>query len=273
MLIYGKEIRELMKEQIRQSVRNTPMKMVVVQVGDDQPSQVYVNGIRRFGDEVGVAVEVHNLPASVEQSQVEELIQQLNEDKSVTGIMVQKPMPEHIDANYLVNIMHHSKDVEGIHNFNLGKLISREKGVKPSTPKAIVRMLKDNNIPIEGKKVTIVGRSIIVGNPLSVMMTSENATVTLCHSKTVNLAAETRSADILIAALGRQNFITADMVKEGGVIIDAGINFDEQGKMHGDVDADAKDKASIASAVPGGVGVITVAELFDNLCTLAEAHK
>jgi methylenetetrahydrofolate dehydrogenase (NADP+)/methenyltetrahydrofolate cyclohydrolase len=105
------------------------------------------------------------------------------------------------------------------------------------------------------------------------MMTSENATVTLCHSKTVNLAAETRSADILIAALGRQNFITADMVKEGGVIIDAGINFDEQGKMHGDVDADAKDQASIASAVPGGVGVITVAELFDNLCTLAEAHK
>ena len=137
MLIYGKEIRELMKEQIRQSVRNTPMKMVVVQVGDDQPSQVYVNGIRRFGDEVGVAVDVRNLPASVEQSQVEQLIQELNDDKEITGIMIQKPMPAHIDANCLVNLIHHSKDVEGIHNFNLGKLISREKGVKPSTPRLL----------------------------------------------------------------------------------------------------------------------------------------
>lgn len=273
MLIYGKEIRELIKERIRQSAANIRMEMVVIQVGDDQPSQVYVNSIRRFADEVGVAVDVYNLSASITQLQVEKLIRELNEDPNITGIMIQKPLPEHLDANQLINMIHYSKDVEGIHNFNLGKLISRQEGVKPSTPKAIVRMLKDHNIPIEGKKVTIVGRSTIVGNPLAVMMTSEDGTVTLCHSRTVDLDQETRSADILIAALGRKNFITADMVKEGAVIIDAGINFDEQGKMFGDVDEAAKAKASIASAVPGGVGVITVAELFDNLCILAETNS
>jgi len=273
MLIYGKEIREKLKQQIRQSAANTPMKMVVVQVGDDQPSQVYVNSIRRFADEMGVAVDVYNLAATVEQSQVEKLIHELNADPDVTGIMMQKPMPDHLDDSYLVNMIHHSKDVEGIHNFNLGKLISREEGVKPSTPKAIVRMLKDHDIPIAGRKVTIVGRSTIVGSPLAVMMTAENGTVTVCHTQTADLAAETSRADILIAAVGRKNFITADMVKEGAVIIDAGINFDEEGKMFGDVDEEAKEKASIASAVPGGVGVITVAELFDNLCILAEARE
>lgn len=272
MLIYGKEIREKLKEQIRQSALNTPMKMAVVKVGDDQPSQVYVNSIRRFADEVGVAVDVHNLAASVEQSQVEKLIQELNADPDITGIMIQTPLPDHLHASSLVNLIHHSKDVEGIHNFNLGKLISREEGVKPSTPKATVRMLKDHNIPIEGRKVTIVGRSTIVGSPLAVMMTAENGTVTVCNTKTADLAAETRGADILITAIGRQNYITADMVKEGVVIIDAGINFDEKGKMVGDVDEAAKEKASIASAVPGGVGAITVAELFDNLRILAEAR-
>lgn len=273
MLIYGKEIREKMKQQIRQSAINTPMKMGVVQVGDDQPSQAYVNSIRRFADEIGVAVEVYNLAASVNQAQVEKLIQDLNADFDITGIMIQTPLPEHLNASYLVNLIQYSKDVEGIHNYNLGKLINREEGVKPSTPKAIVRMLQDHNIPISGQKVTIVGRSTIVGSPLAVMITAEDGTVTLCHTKTEDLAAETRRADILIAAVGRMNFITADMVKEGAVIIDAGINFDESGKMYGDVDEAAKDKARIASAVPGGVGVITVAELFDNLRILAEARE
>lgn len=273
MQIYGKEIREVLKERIRQKAQQTSMKMVVVQVGDDQPSQVYVNNIRRFGEEVGVAIEIYNLPVSVEQSQIEELIIQLNEDPKVTGIMIQTPLPDHLNASYLVNLIHPSKDVEGIHNYNLGKLISREEGVKPSTPKAIVRMLKEHDVVISGKNVTIVGRSTIVGSPLSVMMTAENGTVTLCHTRTADLTAETRRADILIAAVGRGNFITADMVKEGAVIIDAGINFNEDGKMIGDVSPEAKEKASLASAVPGGVGVITVAELFDNLCVLAESDS
>jgi len=152
-------------------------------------------------------------------------------------------------------------------------LISREEGVKPSTPKAIVRMLKEHGVSINGKRVVIVGRSTILGSPLAVMMTTESGTVTVCHTRTVDLAEETRRADILIAAAGRMNLITADMVKEGAVIIDAGINFDENGKMVGDVAEDAKGKASLASAVPGGVGVITVAELFDNLCILAQSDR
>ncbi|NLU48755.1 MAG: bifunctional 5,10-methylenetetrahydrofolate dehydrogenase/5,10-methenyltetrahydrofolate cyclohydrolase [Syntrophomonadaceae bacterium] len=273
MLIYGKEIREALKERIRQTARQISMKMAVIQVGDDQPSQVYVNSIRRFGEEVGVTVEVHKLPESVQQSQVEELIHKLNNDPDTTGIMIQTPLPDHLNTSYLINLIQPSKDVEGIHNYNLGKLISREEGVKPSTPKAIVRMLKEHGVSINGKRVVIVGRSTILGSPLAVMMTTENGTVTVCHTRTVDLAEETRRADILIAAAGRMNLITADMVKEGAVIIDAGINFDENGKMVGDVAEDAKGKASLASAVPGGVGVITVAELFDNLCILAQSDR
>lgn len=272
MLIYGKEIRDQLREQIRLQARESRLNMVVIQAGDDQPSQVYVKSIRRFAEETGIAVDVFNLSASVKETQIVRLIRELNEDPEITGVMIQKPMPAHLNANYLVNLIDHQKDVEGIHNYNLGKLISREAGVQPSTPKAVIRMLKAHQIPIEGKKVTIIGRSTIVGNPLAVMMTAENGTVTLCHSRTADLAQETRSADILVAALGRRNFVTADMVKEGGVIIDAGINFDEQGKMSGDVDEEAKARAAMASAVPGGVGVITVAELFDNLCWLANTH-
>jgi len=271
MQIYGKQIREALKERIRQTAQRISMKMAVVQVGDDQPSQVYVNNIRRFGEDVGVAVEIYNLPVSVPQTQVEDLIRQLNNDPEVTGIMMQTPLPDHLNTSYLVNLIQPGKDVEGIHNYNLGKLISREEGVKPSTPKAIVRMLKEHDVVISGKNVTVVGRSTIVGSPVAVMITAEDGTVTLCHSRTADLAAETRRADILIVAIGRKNFITADMVKEGAVIIDAGINFDDNGKMVGDVAEDAKEKASLASAVPGGVGVITVAELFDNLCILAES--
>lgn len=271
MQIYGKQIREALKDRIRQTAQRISMKMAVVQVGDDQPSQVYVNNIRRFGEDVGVAVEIYNLPVSVPQTQVEDLIRQLNNDPEVTGIMMQTPLPDHLNTSYLVNLIQPGKDVEGIHNYNLGKLISREEGVKPSTPKAIVRMLKEHDVVISGKNVTVVGRSTIVGSPVAVMITAEDGTVTLCHSRTADLAAETRRADILIVAIGRKNFITADMVKEGAVIIDAGINFDDNGKMVGDVAEDAKEKASLASAVPGGVGVITVAELFDNLCILAES--
>lgn len=272
MLIYGNNIRDEIKAQIKQFALNTRMNMVVIQVGADQPSQVYVKSIKRFAEEIGVAVDVYNLSAMAPQMQIARLIKDINGDPDVTGLMIQKPLPAHLDANYLINLIDPCKDVEGIHNFNLGKLISREAGVKPSTPKAIIRMLKEHQIPIEGRKVTIVGRSTIVGNPLAVMMTGEDGTVTLCHSRTADLAQETRSADILVAALGRKDFITADMVKEGGVIIDAGINFDENGKMYGDVSEEAKAKAGIASAVPGGVGVITVAELFDNLRILAAAR-
>ena len=276
MLIYGREIRDKIKAEISQFADSTTMSMAIVVVGDDQPSQVYVKGIVKFAEETGVNIDVVHLSAGAKESHVYRTINDLNDDPEIDGIMLQKPLPENLNYNSLVNSIAYHKDVEGIHNYNLGKLISRQEGVQPSTPKAIIRILKEHNIPIEGKKVTIVGRSTIVGNPLAVMMTSENGTVTLCHTRTIDLKREILNADILVAALGKKNFITADMVKEGAVIIDAGINFDETGKMFGDVDEAAKEKAQVASAVPGGVGVITVAELFDNLkqiCSIKQKSK
>ena len=265
MLIYGREIRDRLKNEIQQYAVNNKMSMSIVMVGDDPPSQVYVNSIVKFGRETGIKIDVLHLGADTEESQVLRFIKNLNADPAIDGIMLQKPLPQHLDYNRLINEIAYHKDVEGVHNYNLGKLVSRQEGIQPSTPKAIIRIIKENGIEIEGKNVTIVGRSTIVGNPLSVMMTTENATVTLCHTRTKDLKKEILNADILVAALGRRNYITADMVREDTIIIDAGINFDDNGKMFGDVDEAAKEKAAIASAVPGGVGVITVAELFDNL--------
>jgi methylenetetrahydrofolate dehydrogenase (NADP+) / methenyltetrahydrofolate cyclohydrolase len=244
--------------------------MAIIQVGDEGPSAAYINGIKNFARDVNVAASVLHFAAEVSQAELLQKIEELNRDPGITGIMIQKPLPPHINDNLIVNAMDYSKDVEGIHPFNLGRLLTKEPGVKPTTPKAVIRMLKDHNIDIDGQKVTIVGRSAILGGPLAVMMTAENATVTVCHTHTRNLSQEIKNGDIVVAAMGKMHFITADMVKEDTVIIDAGINFDAQGKMQGDVNPEARDKARIASAVPGGVGVITVAELFDNLRILAE---
>jgi len=276
MLIYGREIRDKLKAEISQFAASTPMRMAIIVVGEDGPSQAYVKGIVRFAEETGIKIDVLNLPAEVNESEVLRIITELNNDSEIDGIMLQKPLPNQIDDNKLVNAIAYHKDVEGIHNYNLGKLISKQAGIQPSTPKAVIRMLKEHNIPIEGKNVTIVGRSTILGSPLAVMMTAENGTVTVCHTRTKDLKKEIFNADILVAAMGRLNFITADMVREDTVIIDAGINFDQNGKMFGDVDETAREKAAIAGAVPGGVGVITVAELFDNLkqiCVSKQKNK
>jgi len=270
LLIYGKEIRDKIKERVRQAVLRKPMKMAIVQVGEDPSSLAYVRGICRFAEDTGVEVEIVNLPEDIEENELVREIDALNHEPTITGIMLQTPLPAHLDANKMINCISYGKDVEGLHNYNLGKLLSRQEGVRPATPKAVITMLKAYGIPIEGEKVTIVGRSTTVGGPLSVMMTAENGTVTLCHSRTRDLKRETLDADILVAAIGKKNFITPDMVREDVVIIDVGTNFDEAGKMFGDVHEETKAKARIASAVPGGVGVITVAELFDNLRILGE---
>jgi len=273
MLIYGKEIRESIKEQLKLTAPKYGVAMAIIQVGDEGPSAAYINGIKNFARDVGIEVTIMNFAEDISQSDLLDSIDNLNLDDRITGIMLQKPLPAHINADLIVNSIDYHKDVEGIHPFNLGKLLTKEPGVKPTTPKAVIRMLKDHNINIEGKKVTIVGRSTILGGPLAVMMTAENGTVTVCHTRTRDLPQEIRNADIIIAAMGKMNFITADMVTENSIIIDAGINFDENGKMQGDVHPDARAKAKVASAVPGGVGVITVAELFDNLLILAELNQ
>lgn len=262
-------MREKIKDKVRQEAIKTDMSMVIVRLGDDPSSRAYVRGISKFAEETGIKADILNLSADLSEEEAIRIIGEINRNPEVTGIMLQTPLPAHLDSNRLVNSIDYSKDVEGIHNFNLGKLISKEEGVKPSTPKAVLSILKAHNIPLQGQKVTIIGRSVTVGSPLAVMMTAENCTVTLCHSKTRDLKNEILKADIVVAALGKKEFITPDMVTENTVIIDVGINFDENGKMFGDVHEEARAKARIASAVPGGVGVITVAELFDNLSILS----
>jgi methylenetetrahydrofolate dehydrogenase (NADP+)/methenyltetrahydrofolate cyclohydrolase len=268
MLIYGKEIREQLKQKITGIAQSMPLVMAIIKVGDDMSSASYVKGIQRFAAEAGINTELITLAGDSSEQQIINTIQQLNRDDRTTGIMVQTPLPKGCNVSRVINSMDPNKDVEGIHNYNLGRLISGEKGVRPCTPAAVIRILKAHNIPLEGSKVTIVGRSMVVGSPLSVMMTAENATVTLCHSRTRNLAGETLGADIVVAAVGKAEFIKPDMVNENAVLIDVGTNFTEDGKMVGDVSAVAREKVRMASAVPGGVGVITVAELFMNLTWL-----
>ncbi|HWQ76416.1 MAG TPA: bifunctional 5,10-methylenetetrahydrofolate dehydrogenase/5,10-methenyltetrahydrofolate cyclohydrolase [Syntrophomonas sp.] len=273
MLIYGKDIRTDLKNQLIKRCRLHPMAMAVVQIGEQPDAEAYINGIKKFGGELGVKVSVLKFPEAITEAHMLEEIDRLNRDDEYTGIMLQKPLPSHICDEVLVNRIDYRKDVEGIHNYNLGKIVNREPGIRPSTPKAVVRMLKDHQVSMDGARVTIVGRSSILGAPLALMMTGENATVTLCHTHTRDLAEEIRRADIVVAAMGQLNFIKADMVREDAVIIDAGINFDAAGNMGGDVDMEAKNKARLASAVPGGVGMVTVAELFDNLCQLYDMYQ
>lgn len=273
MLIYGKEIREKIKEQLKIAAAARKWNMTIIQVGDQGPSAAYINGIRNFARDVAIDVRILNFADEITQAELLARVADLNSDPGVTGIMLQKPLPVHINADLIVNSIDYRKDVEGIHPFNLGRLFTKEPGVKPTTPKAVIRMLKEHGVDIDGQRVTIVGRSSILGGPLAVMMTAENGTVTVCHTHTRNLAEETGNADIVVAALGKMHFITSDMVKANGVIIDAGINFNEQGKMMGDVHPDACARARLASAVPGGVGMITVAELFDNLRILGEKNR
>jgi len=268
MLVYGKQLREEMKERIKQQATQLPMKLAIVKIGNDKASQSYVNGLIKFGKEVGIPVVTICLDGQVTQVEAQQAIMELNQDPDITGIMIQKPLPEHINDNRLMQTVDYNKDVEGLHYYNLGKLLAKDPGVCPSTPKAIMTMLRANEVDLTGKKVTIVGRSTIVGSPLAVMMTAENATVTLCHTRTRNLEMETRAADIVVAAVGKPWFINADMVSEGCIIMDAGINVDESGSIRGDVHPEAAARAKIASAVPGGIGMITVAELFDNMVIL-----
>ncbi len=242
--------------------------MAIIQVGDNEASRLYVRSIEKFGFDVGIKVELFNYPDDTSHETLAGKIEQLNLAPEFTGIMLQTPLPSGLNYGHLVNSIVWHKEVEGLHNYNLGRLLSREEGVKPSTPKAVMSILKGHGVDMDGQKVTIVGRSLVVGSPLAVMMTRENATIRLCHSHTHDLAEETRGADIVVVAVGKPNLITADMVKDECVIIDVGINFDENGQVIGDVSDAAKARARLASAVPGGIGVLTVAELFDNLCIL-----
>ncbi len=248
--------------------------LAVIIVGDDPASRVYVNNKKKKCAVVGIKSLEFALPAQTTQRELLELIEQLNQNSLVNGILCQLPLPEHIDEKAVIEAINPQKDVDCFCDVNVGKLWTGNAVFLPCTPAGIMEMLRQYNIEVSGKNCVIVGRSNIVGKPLAALMLQNNATVTVCHSKTGNLASVCRSADILVAAVGKAKFITADMVRENAVVIDVGINRDENGKLCGDVDFDAvKDKASFITPVPGGCGPMTIAMLMQNTVKACEIQN
>ena len=248
--------------------------LAVIIVGDDPASRVYVNNKKKKCAAVGIKSLEFALPAQTTQRELLELIERLNQNSLVNGILCQLPLPEHIDEKAVIEAIDPQKDVDCFCDVNVGKLWTGNAVFLPCTPAGVMEMLRQYNIEVSGKNCVIVGRSNIVGKPLAALMLQNNATVTVCHSKTRVLASVCRSADILVAAVGRAKFITADMVRENAVVIDVGINRDENGKLCGDVDFDAvKDKASFITPVPGGCGPMTIAMLMQNTVKACEIQN
>lgn len=258
------ECDELKKEGI------TP-KLAVIMVGDDPASKVYVRNKSRACDEVGIEYQEYLLEEDTKQEDLIDLIKKLNQDKTVNGILLQSPIPEHLDINRAFKAITYIKDVDGFTPSSVGKLCIGEDTFVSCTPLGVIKMFEEYNIDLNGKDVVILGRSNIVGRPLIQCCLQQNATVTVCHSKTKNLEEHTKRADVIISAIGQPKFVTADMVKDGVVIIDVGINRNEEGKLVGDVDFEnVEKKASYITPVPGGVGPMTVAMLMNNIIKATE---
>lgn len=270
-IIDGKALASKLRIELAQKVdsykaeRGEQIGLAVVLVGEDPASQVYVRNKIKACEEVGIKSYAYYLDVMSSQSQVEELIRSLAEDTKVHGILVQLPLPAHLDANPILKLIPRAKDVDGFSAENLGRLCMNEECLVACTPGGVMQMFKDEGIELKGKRAVVVGRSNIVGKPMAMLLTNADATVTICHSKTVNLKEICASADVLVAAIGRAKFITADMVKDGAVVIDVGMNRDENGKLCGDVDfVNVKDKCSYITPVPGGVGPMTITMLMYN---------
>lgn len=250
--------------------RGTRVGLAVIRVGNDPASAIYVRNKIKACDECGIASFVHELPKDTSFSELCELIDALNSDSAVDGILVQLPLPEHLDERKVMARISPRKDADGFHTVNAGKLFLGERGTVACTPRGIMELIRSTGIKIAGKHAVVVGRSSIVGKPVAMLLLRSDATVTVCHSRTVNLAEYTRQADILVVAVGKKRFITADMVKRGAVVIDVGMNRDSTG-LYGDVDFPAvKDVAGYITPVPGGVGPMTVAMLLANTVDGAE---
>lgn len=278
-IINGKEVATLIKKMIAQKLEQNYIAagkqvptLACVLVGDDPASQVYVANKEKACALVGMKSVIKKLPAEATQEQVAQVISLLNADENISGILLQLPLPKHLDENALINLISPNKDVDGLTDLNLGCLFAGKHVVAPCTATGIIDLLDHYNLPIQGKRAVVVGRSLLVGKSVANLLEQRNATVTVCHSKTQNLAEITRQADILIVAIGKPNFVTADMVKEGAVVIDVGINRLETGLV-GDVNFEqVKQKASHITPVPGGVGPMTIAELLQNTLTLHEQN-
>ena len=234
-------------------------------VGDDPASRVYVNNKKKACEAVGFKSEEYALPASTTQEELLALVDTLNSKEDINGILVQLPLPKHLDDKAVIASIDPKKDVDAFHAVNVGKIMLGEYDFLPCTPAGVMEMLHAYEIPVEGKECVVIGRSNIVGKPMGMLLLHENGTVTICHSRTKNLAEVCRRADILVAAVGIPKFVKADMVKDGAVVIDVGMDRDENGKLCGDVDFEnVKEKCSFITPVPGGVGPMTIATLMKN---------
>ena len=272
MIISGKELSTELKADMAAQVATFPEKygrvphLVVILVGEDPGSVSYVTGKAKASEVVGIKNTTIRKPDTITEAELLSLIEELNADDSVDGILVQLPLPKHISEDKVIATIAKEKDVDGFHPLNVAALWQKQECVLPCTPKGIIKMMKKAGVEIAGKRAVVIGRSNIVGLPVSKLLLDENATVTIAHSRTVNLAEVTRNAEILVVAIGRPKFVTADMVADGAVVIDGGVHSDtETGTLCGDVDSAAiEPKASVLTPVPGGVGPMTICCLMEN---------
>lgn len=269
-LIDGKKISAEIKDELKEKVRKlkedgVSVCLAVIQVGNDPASSIYVNNKKKACAYVGIESLAYELPEETTQEELVALIEKLNADDKVNGILVQLPLPGHINADAVIRTISPDKDVDGFHPESVGRLCIGEEGFVSCTPAGVIQLLKRSGIEIEGKECVVVGRSNIVGKPMSILLLRENGTVTVTHSRTKNLREVAKRADILVAALGKPKFITRDYVKDGAVVIDVGMHRNAENKLCGDVDfEDVKDKVSAITPVPGGVGPMTIAMLMYN---------
>jgi len=267
------KIREEIKNESAAFEKKTGIKpgLAVIIVGDDPASQVYVRNKGKACEEVGFYSEIHRLPAETTEEELLSLVHSLNENEKIHGILVQSPLPKHLDEALIVNNIRYEKDVDAFHPVNVGKIMIGDYNFLPCTPAGVMELLKAYDIDVCGKEVAVVGRSNIVGKPQAMLMLHANATVTICHSRTKNLKEVLNRADVVVMAIGKAKFLKADMIKEGAVVIDVGMNRDENGKLCGDVDfEECEKKASYITPVPGGVGPMTITMLMKNTLTAAK---
>lgn len=276
VILDGKEtarrVRETLKDKVKELRQNNIFpKLAVIMVGEDPASKIYVRNKSKACEELGIEYEEFLLKENTTQKQLIDLIQELNKRQDITGILLQSPIPKHLDINEAFKAIIPEKDVDGFNPINVGKLALGQETVISCTPFGVIKLLEEYNIPIEGKNAVIIGRSNIVGKPMLHCLLNKNATVTICHSRTKNLSEITKTADILVAAIGKAKFITKDMIKPDAVVIDVGINRNEEGKVCGDVDFEEVQKiASYITPVPGGIGPMTIAMLMTNIVKTAK---
>lgn len=278
-IIDGKAVSKKVKEDVKAECEQLKAKgitpgLAVIIVGEDPASQVYVHNKEVACEACGFHSVKYALPAETTQEELNALIDELNEDNSINGILCQLPLPNHLDDKEVINRINPIKDVDAFHPINVGAIMIGDYNYLPCTPAGVMELIHSTGVDVSGKKAVVIGRSNIVGKPMAMLLLHENATVEITHSKTQSLADVTKEADILVAAIGKAKFVTADMVKQGAVVIDVGMNRDENGKLCGDVDFESvKDKCSFITPVPGGVGPMTIAMLMKNTLTAAKLQN